>query len=465
MVVKYNSSVVFKVTFTDNDKLIYVDGSTQKLSKKMYDIKNTTSSPLYKYIHEHYKGNYDKCIITPIETYNAVDKYDLENKVLEYVLKYKDEGYTLINDIQTNIDKTVKDKYDLWKRKQIEKLGNEDIFKQNRNDYQKQYYNNTFKKPDIIVKKEKKELPLLQKYKNIDLTKYTKTPNFSETTIKQYTMIIKKIYLFYNKKDIDENNEIFKYLNNLKYKSILISKTFNFLKKNINDFIKQFPQYINSIYSIFIHINGFKVMLKQLAPYKDYINEEYYKHRNDNKPSEDVIKKVSFVKEDILKLLNENANLNNKYKLIFGLYSLLPIKRPNDYRIIKIINTDPELDDNIDKNYNYIYKNPDGVVKMYFYKMKVHKNKVLIVNLPSELSDYIDFNKSYLFQYKDGSYNSGMSKLITNAFKKIYNYPYNPTMIRKLYTTYIKDMNINDKKEIANIMNHSLEQQLLYSYK
>lgn len=174
-----------------------------------------------------------------------------------------------------------------------------------------------------------------------------------------------------------------KFLNNKKYNSILISKSFNFLKKNINDCIKTFQQYINSIFAIFIHINGFKIMLKQLAPYKDYINDEYYNNRNDNKPTDDIINKVSFNKDDVLKLLSDNSfNLNNKSKLIFGLYSLLPIKRPNDYRITKIINSNPELDNNINKSFNYIYKNDNGIVNMYFYKMKVNKNKVLIIDIP-----------------------------------------------------------------------------------
>lgn len=90
-----------------------------------------------------------------------------------------------------------------------------------------------------------------------------------------------------------------------------------------------------------------------------------------------------------------------------------------------------------------------------------------MISPPPELFNFIDFNKTYLFEYKNDIYSSnGFSKLITNTFNKIYKYPYNPTLIRKLYTTFIKEQNlhINQKKQIANVMNHSLEQQLLYSF-
>ena len=462
--VGYSNSLIYKISFNDDVKLLFIGGSTQPLYKKFYDLKKTKTSPFNKFIQDKYNGNFNNCNIDLIQTYNAEDKYDLEKKVLEIVLKYKEDGFILINDIELNINNTVKDKYQLWKTKNIEKLG-EEKFTEQRNEYYKNYYNDKFKKPDIIIKKEKIELPDLKKYKTIDTTKYSSKPIYTDATIKQYNMIIKKIYLFYNKKEIDTDNEIFKYLNNKKYKSTIIVKTFKFLSKQIKDVIKTFPQYINSLFSIFIHIKGFKVMLKHLAPYKDYNIDEYYKSRNDYKPNEEIIKKVSFVKEDILNLLNEHSTLNNKYKLAFGLYSLLPIKRPNDYRIMKITNIDPLTDKNIDNKYNYIYKNNEGIVKMYFNKMKKKINNVLIIDFPKELIDYVDFDNTYLFEYSNTLYSiNGLSKLITRVFKDIYNYPYNPTMIRKLYTTNIKDKDINEKKQIAKDMNHSLEQQLLYSY-
>jgi len=461
--VGYNNSKIFKIINSNNSKLIFIGGSTQPLTKKFYDLKRTPTSPFYKYVKDNFNGDFTHFNIIFIEDYNATDKYDLESKVLEVVLTFDKNNYILINDIQTNINNTEKDKFKLWANKQIMLMG-EEKFKETRNEYYKKYYQDNFKKPDDI-KKEKEKLPIIKPYKSIDLSKFSNKPLFTPSTIKQYTFIIKLIYKHYNKKDIDLNNEIFKFINNNKYKSNIISSSFKFLKKNIKDIITSFPQYINSLYSIFIHINGFKVVIKHLAPYKDYINNEYYNKRNDYKPSDEVINKISFNKNDVLELLTKFSHLNNKTKLIFGLYTLLPTKRPKDYRIIKIINTNPELDENIDTSFNYLYKNDDNIIQMYFYNMKVNKRDVIIIKLPEELYPFVDLKQNYLFQYCNTIYSSnGLSKLITNTFNKIYKYPFNPTMIRKLYTTYIKNIDINEKKEIAKIMNQSLEQQLLYAY-
>ncbi len=453
--------IIFKLYNVDNENIIYISGTTQTITKKLYDIKNKTkNSPFTKYVNDNLSGDFNKFKSKVIKEVPYNNKLDFEKDIYNEILIHIDKGFELINDIQTNKNLTEKNKTKVYfSKKSKEEL---DKIKEDNNKYQKSYYDKYIKDPNT---EEKIKLPNLKPLKELNLSNIQKKPNFSESTIKQYTFIIKKIYKFYTNTDIDDNNEIFKYLNNKNYKSTLISSSFKFLKTNIKKVINDFTQYIISIYSIFIHITGFKVMLKHLAPYKDYINDEYYKTRNDYKPPDEAINKVTFNKDEVIELLNKNNKLDDKFKLMFGLYSLIPPKRPTDYKIMKISKSNNIS--KFDKSFNYIYKDTDNSIKMIFFKLKSKKNSNInpIITFPDELKDYINWNNEYLFQYNNDLYSqNGFGKLINNTFSKFYGYPYRPTMIRKIYTTSIKDLPINEKKEIAKIMNHSLEQQLLYSY-
>lgn len=452
-------AIIFKLYNIDNDKLIYITGTTQSISKKIYDIKHKTKNSIFaKYVNDNLDGDFTKFKSNIIKQVPYNNKLDFEKDIYNEVIAHIDKGFQLINDVIINKNLTLKNKNKVYlSKKSKEEL---DKIKEDNNKYQKKYYDDNIKNSHDY---HDYKLPILKPLKQITIL--TKKPKFAESTIKQYTYIIKKIYKFYNDKDIDDDNEIFKYLNNLTYKSTLISSSFKFLKTNIKNVIKDFTQYITAIYSIFIHITGFKVMLKHLAPYKDHVNDEYYKTRNDFKPPDDAIRKITFNKPDVLKLLSDNDKLDNKFKLIFGLYSLIPPKRPNDYRIMKISKSNDITKFN--KSFNYIYKDDDDSIKMIFFKLKSNKNsyKNQPILFPIELYDFINWDNQYLFQFNNDVYSqNGFGKLINNTFNKFYGYPYRPTMLRKIYTTTIKDLPIDERKEIAKIMNHSLEQQLLYSY-
>lgn len=449
---------------TENDKIIYIGNTTQPLSKKFYDLKKETKKfkcAFYNYIIDNYNGNFSKWKINLLENYNATDKQDLENKTNEYINKYIDDGYTVINTLY-NECKTLskKEQYEVWKNKQLEL--NPEEFKLKNREKSKKYYNKNIKKPDIKIN-ETIIIPKLAKSK-----KYKKNTNsnpiFADTTKTNYIYLINLIYNNYNTTPLDINHDIFNYINGNKYKAVNITKTFKFVKDNIKDIIYKYYTYINQLYSIFSHIRGFADVIKHLEPYKNYKNETYIDNKHNYIPPEELLTKINFNDEEIINNIR-TSNLDNNRKLVHCIFTLIPTKRPGEYRKIKIIDYDPTLNINIDKKFNYYYNK-----KIYIYNMKSNKNKeILIIDVPDVVDELINKNNIFLFQYKNninGYTASGFNAFIKKTFNDIYNYPFNPNFIRRLYATYINKSSFNPikRKEIAKIMNHSLTQQVLYSY-
>jgi hypothetical protein len=263
---------------------------------------------------------------------------------------------------------------------------------------------------------------------------------------------------------LDENHDIFNYINGNKYKAVNISRTFKFIKDNIKDIIYKYYSYVNQLYSIFSHIRGFADVIKHLEPYKNYKNEAYEENRHKNIPTEELLTKINFNDDEIINNIR-TSKLDNNRKLVYCVFTLIPTKRPSEYRNIKIIDNDPTLNINIDKKYNYYYNK-----KLYFYNMKSNKNKdILIIDVPDIIDELINKNNTFLFQYKNninGYTASGFGAFIKKTFNDIYNYPFNPNFIRRLYANYINKTSFGPvkRKELAKTMNHSLTQQILYSF-
>jgi hypothetical protein len=449
---------------TENYKIIYIGNTTQPLSKKFYDLKKETKKSkcaFYNYIIDNYNGNFSKWKINLLENYNATDKQDLENKTNEYINKYIDDGYTVINKLY-NECKTLskKEQYEVWKNKQLEL--NPEEFKLKNIEKSKKYYNKNIKKPDIKIN-ETVIIPKLAKSK-----KYKKNTNsnpiFADTTKTNYIYIINLIYNNYNTTPLDINHDIFNYINGNKYKAVNITKTFKFIKDNIKDIIYKYYTYINQLYSIFSHIRGFADVIKHLEPYKNFKNDTYIDNKHNYIPPDELLSKINFNDEEIINNIRA-SKLENNRKLVHCIFTLIPTKRPSEYRKIKIIDYDPTLNINIDKKFNYYYYK-----KIYIYNMKSNKNKeILIIDVPEIVDELINKNNVFLFQYKNninGYTASGFNAFIKKTFNDIYNYPFNPNFIRRLYATYINKSSFNPikRKEIAKIMNHSLTQQVLYSY-
>jgi hypothetical protein len=308
-----------------------------------------------------------------------------------------------------------------------------------------------------------------------------------DETKKAYIKSLSRIYNNYYHKQIsdDLNNELMKLLSVQKYNIKLIKEEFNIIDKDIYNIIKTTPNKadIRNLNAIVSKIRGFTNLIKKLTPYTDYNQRKYVEERS-NKVFTAAIKKkynaLSFKKEDIMKNLNnDDLELTSKEKLLYGLFTLFHTRRPVDYNRMLIANEKPKYENRkkIKDRNNYYY---DGVFYFYVTKNKqIQKYNVplelqLLINNEIKLRDDIDEeNKKYLLLNKDNKHYKNACKLscdIMLVFKKIYKVSISAVEIRRLYATYIKYQVINgvmkeeEHREIAEMMNHTYEENLDYAY-
>jgi hypothetical protein len=178
-------------------------------------------------------------------------------------------------------------------------------------------------------------------------------------------------------------------------------------------------------------------------------------------------------------LNNNDLQLTSKEKLLYGLFTLFHTRRPVDYKRMFIATEKPkyEIRKKIADRNNYYY---NGV--FYFY---ITKNKAIQkYNVPPELRVLIDDeiksrndihidDKNKLLLNNDNKpykYSSKLSCDIMLVFKKIYKLSISAVEIRRFYCTYLKyqvedgHMTENQHREIAEMMNHTYEENLKYSY-
>lgn len=305
-----------------------------------------------------------------------------------------------------------------------------------------------------------------------------------DETKKAYIKSLSRIYNNYYHKEIsdDLNNELMKLLSVQKYNIKLIKEEFNIIDKDIYNIIKTTPNKadIRNLNAIVSKIRGFTNLIKKLTPYTDYNQRKYVEERS-NKVFTPAIKKkynaLSFKKEDIMKNLNnDDLELTSKEKILYGLFTLFHTRRPVDYNRMLIANEKPKYENRkkIKDRNNYYY---DGVFYFYVTKNKqIQKYNVplelqLLINNEIKLRD--EENKKYLLLDKDNKPYKNASKLscdIMLVFKKIYKVSISAVEIRRLYATYLKYEVINGRmkevehREIAEMMNHTYEENLDYAY-
>ena len=132
----------------------------------------------------------------------------------------------------------------------------------------------------------------------------------------------------------------------------------------------------------------------------------------------------------------------------------MPTRRVHDYRLCKIINYVPNQ--NIDKKFNYYFNS-----QIYIFNTKNKKYDIL--DLPSQIISYIDISNEWLL---GKFYNqSNLSKITCEIMRKIYDNKINATLIRRLYATYLRSLNLNahEWNLQANKMGHSLLENIKYS--
>jgi hypothetical protein len=368
-------------------------------------------------------------------------------------------------------------------------LNNRDEYLHTQSQYKKKQYRKKYKdgeldetdnedeiKDEFVLLKPLKKRPALLNKKIIN-----------DDTKKSYIRSLSKIYnSYYHKQITDEfKDELNKLLSMQKYNIKLIKEEFNIIDKDIYDIIKNTSNKsdIRNLNSIISKIRGFTNLIKKITPYTDFNQQQYINNRANKKFTKAIKRKydaLSFKKNDIIKNLNNNdLQLTSKEKLLYGLFTLFHTRRPVDYNRMIIATEKPKYENRkkIKDRNNYYF---DGI--FYFY---VTKNKAIQkYNVPPELQVLIDDeiksrndihiddkNKLLLNnENKYYKYGSNLSRDIMLVFKKIYKLSISAVEIRRFYCTYLKyqvedgHMTENQHREIAEMMNHSYQESLDYSY-
>jgi hypothetical protein len=322
------------------------------------------------------------------------------------------------------------------------------------------------------------------------LKKRIKTLNKSilqPQTIKLYYNSFNKIYKNYSKNELSKifNTELLKLLSNDKYNLKIINIELEFLKKDLYNFIKPLTKNeLQYLYSILTRIIGYAPIIKKIYPYLLQKQIEYQQSRaNIELKDINYIKynKLSFNIDDVLQILNHfNDNkiesdtnyLTSRDKLIFGLFMLLPVRRPIDYLRMIIIDKEPLTEDNIliHKRNNYYYDKT-------FYYNRTKTKEIQKITVPDELDilikNYINDRISgcLLLDNNNKQYNSSnLSIHIMRIFSKIYDISISAVELRHYYSTYInylvkqKELTEKQHRNICDMMNHSYEENKKYAY-
>jgi hypothetical protein len=306
-------------------------------------------------------------------------------------------------------------------------------------------------------------------------------------TIKLYYNSFNKIYKNYTKNELSEifKTELLKLLSNDKYNLKIINKELEFLKKDIYNFIKPLTKNeLQYLYSILTRIIGYAPIIKRLYPYMLQKQIEYQQSRT-NIELKDInyikYNKLSFNIDDVLQILNHfNDNkiesdknyLTSRDKLIFGLFMLLPVRRPIDYLRMMIIDKEPLTEDKIliHKRNNYYYNKT-------FYYNRTKTKQIQKITVPDELDilikNYINdrITGSLLLDNDNKQYtSSNLSIHIMRIFSKIYDISISAVELRHYYSTYInylvkqKELTEKEHRKICDMMNHSYEENKKYAY-
>ena len=233
--------------------------------------------------------------------------------------------------------------------------------------------------------------------------------------------------------------------------------------------------YNNVLTVITSHLKDFNKVHQQLTRINIEINKRIQEKRDDNVlEDDDKDRIIPLDKPTISDGLDALKDMREK--LIFGLYTLQPCRRL-EYRFMRITKeTDKDKLD--DDNDNYLVITPP--FKFIFNNYKTN-DKYGQQEIPVMDGELINLIKKYIAHYKlkVGDYLIGQttdknkvisepnfSNKLTQVFRKVYNVHTSLDFIRKSHIiTFLeqpKKLSNNDKKQFAEWMAHSTEEQTKY---
>jgi hypothetical protein len=238
---------------------------------------------------------------------------------------------------------------------------------------------------------------------------------------------------------------------------------------------KSLKSYITVLAVITSHLKDFHQVYQQLTRISIEINRRIQEKRDDNVITDTEREKIiPLDKPTILKGLDKLKDMREK--LIFGLYTLQPCRRL-EYRFMRITKeTDiDKLDDDKD---NYLVVTPPYKFVFNNYKTndKYGQQEIAVMD-----EDLIKLIKQYIayFKLKVGDYLIGQttnknkvisepnfSSKLSQVFEKVYGVHTSLDFIRKSHIIAFLDqpkkLSNNEKKEFAELMSHSKEEQEKY---
>lgn len=280
------------------------------------------------------------------------------------------------------------------------------------------------------------------------------------------------------KTNLDSFNNEFKIFNQKNIVKTLekVSEYF----KNMNNTIKN---NITPFVNLFSRIDSYQNTYQIMTNYNIDLNKKYIEKREDNEPtSDEELEKLQTVMdnydpktpEDTKKKIND-AELDSKQKAISSLYLLMPVRRL-DYKIMKLTNTEKDLDD----NFNYLYiKGKQSKFIFNKYKTAEKGGRIKTEVFGKQELEVNDDVLQYLKQYiKDSKIKTGdllfgemslstYSKTIQDIMEIIFNVKkVGATTLRTVASSYNQQDNtksVKQKKELAKDMSHDLNTQMLYN--
>lgn len=360
-------------------------------------------------------------------------------------------------------------------------------------------------KKELIDKKPQWYNNLIKNYPRFKINDkaYIEHRAYTEKQIEDfYKKISKVLKIVFDKELTDKTKAIIvsilrgKNVEQGKYKTNLdfFNKELNiFNKRNIVASLGKIADHFKNVNTIKNHITPFVNLFSRIDSYNDVyqiitnynidLNNKYIEKREDNEPtSDEELEKLQTVMktydpknpEETKEKIN-NAELNSKDKFLASLYLLMPVRRL-EYKIMKLTNTEKDLDE----NFNYLYikgKKSKFIFNKYKTASKGGKIKTEVFG-KQELEvndDVLQYFKQFIkeFKIKNGDLLFGemslstYSKLIQDIMEIIFKVKkVGATTLRTVASSYNQQdttKSVKEKKELAKDMAHDLNTQMLYN--
>lgn len=360
-------------------------------------------------------------------------------------------------------------------------------------------------KKELVDKKPQWYNNLIKNYPRFKINDkaYIEHRAYTEKQIEDfYKKISKVLKIVFNKELTDKTKAIIisiyrgKNVEQGKYKTNLESfnKELNiFNKRNIVASLGKIADHFKNVNTIKNHITPFVNLFSRIDSYNDVyqiitnynidLNKKYIEKREDNEPTSDeeneklqtIMESYNPKNPEETKEKINNAELNSKDKFLASLYLLMPVRRL-EYKIMKLTNTEKDLDE----NFNYLYikgKKSKFIFNKYKTASKGGKIKTEVFG-KQELEvndDVLQYFKQFIKEFKIKNDDllfgemslSTYSKLIQDIMEIIFKVKkVGATTLRTVVSSYNQQdttKSVKEKRQLAEDMAHDLNTQMLYN--